>query len=96
MTQSNKSSAEEQEMHKALRALVYEEEDRQYALCGENCPLDGRAKATESRYWAFAPEPTPGTHVQDGLSMEDKDIALACLSRFKRGICQQPNPTKGE
>lgn len=96
MTQTGKPSAEEMEMHRALRVLAYDEEDRRYALCGEACPLDGRVKASESRHWAFAPEPAPGTDVQDGLSMEDKDIALACLSRFKRGICQQPNPMKGE
>lgn len=89
---------EEQLEHKALR-VIYEAEEAMNAseLCGD-CPLEGRPSSLAAREWAFAPsEPIePDTVPKGEPSMVDKDIALACLSRFKRGICKQPNPVKGE
>jgi len=90
MTEIVDTNMQEMAVDQALMALFESEED---ALCAD-CPLTGLTQAAEARKKVFQPflpeEAQPESTSK--ISMVDHDIALKCLSRYRRGVCEQPAP----
>lgn len=99
MSKSAEPLTETMQEHRLLKDIYEREETaRINGLCGIDCPLEDRELCTAAREWAFAPAVpiNPDTSEKGGLSIIDKNLALACLSRHLRDICPQPIPENNE